>query len=199
MNTPSDPERESLLSRLGLRPLVSSVEEPAPPVDHVALRALAQDTLSESEVRAVSYKLVRYRTWGEAFLEVLRKQMLPDATRGVVEESGESRPIRPSVNDAIASYWSWETSDVWNALAAAVPVSRSDPLAPYLPQLRDVVCRDWNWTERRRDAAFRDPIVLATAIAELLDAQQQLDLPFPPALVAVALVKHGLDRLCELS
>lgn len=71
-----------------------------------------------------------------------------------------------------------------------------NPLAPYLPLLREALCDRWNWPEKRTDPRWRDPLALATAIVEPL-SQIEPPVPFPLNLLASTLVKLGLDTLCD--
>jgi hypothetical protein len=60
------------------------------------------------------------------------------------------------------------------------------------------LCNEWRWCELRTDARWDDKVTLALAVASAL-SQPILHLPFPAdlALIAVIVVKMGLDRFCE--
>ena len=62
--------------------------------------------------------------------------------------------------------------------------------------LRQRVCVEWNWCERRQDARFDDPANIALALASIVlpDATRW---QIPAALIAVILIKRGLDAFCS--
>jgi hypothetical protein len=63
--------------------------------------------------------------------------------------------------------------------------------------VRQRLCVEWRWCELRQDARWDDKVTLALAVASAL-SQPVLNLPFPAdlALIAVIVVKIGLDKLC---
>ena len=63
--------------------------------------------------------------------------------------------------------------------------------------VRQRLCVEWRWCELRQDARWDDKVTLALAVASAL-SQPVLHLPFPAdlTLIAVIVVKMGLDRLC---
>ena len=71
-----------------------------------------------------------------------------------------------------------------------------DALQDLVPALRQRVCAEWKWCDRRQDARFDDPVNIATLLVTLL-APDALRWQVPAALVAVILVKRGLDAFCE--
>lgn len=64
------------------------------------------------------------------------------------------------------------------------------------PILRQRVCVEGSWCERRQDARFDDPTNIILALASMIDADA-VRLAVPAALVAVILFKRGLDRFCD--
>ena len=73
-----------------------------------------------------------------------------------------------------------ERGDIWRTLEAA---------------LRQRICEEWNWCERRQDARFDDPVNVALALVSLV-APDAARWQVPAALIAVILVKRGLDAFC---
>jgi len=102
----------------------------------------------------------------------------------------------------IERYWELSEGDLMSELeqyeeeTALAHRGGEDPLEPYLAQLKQFVKVAWNWKERRLTPEFQDNRTVALALAQAL-ADADLPLPFPPQLVAVALVRVGLDRLCD--
>ncbi len=64
--------------------------------------------------------------------------------------------------------------------------------------VRQRVCDEWRWCELRQDARWDDKVTLVLAVASAL-SQPVLRLPFPAdlSLIAVIVVKTGLDRFCN--
>ena len=75
------------------------------------------------------------------------------------------------------------TGDIWQKIAGPV---------------RTRLCDEWRWCELRQDARWDDKVTLALAVASALSLPV-LHLPFPAdlALIAVIVVKMGLDRVCD--
>jgi len=65
-----------------------------------------------------------------------------------------------------------------------------------VPYLRQRVCDQWAWCERRQDARQDDPLALVILLKELI-APDALTWQVPAALIAVILVKKGLDAFCR--
>ena len=63
--------------------------------------------------------------------------------------------------------------------------------------LRQRLCVEWDWPQVRQDARFENDLDLAAAVLAALTVRV-LDLPVPAdlPLVAVIVVKRGLDALC---
>ena len=74
-----------------------------------------------------------------------------------------------------------ERGDIWRTLEAA---------------LRQRICDEWNWCERRQDARFDDPVNVALALVSLV-APDATRWHVPAALIAAILVKRGLDAFCQ--
>ncbi len=72
-------------------------------------------------------------------------------------------------------------SDAWDKLA---------------PPLRQRVCDEWNWCERRQDARLEEHIALATLVSQIVAREAQA-WQVPAALIGVILVKKGLDAFCR--
>jgi hypothetical protein len=65
-----------------------------------------------------------------------------------------------------------------------------------VPALRKRVCDEWAWCERRQDARFEETITLATLVSQIVAPEAQM-WQVPAALIAVILVKKGLDAFCR--
>jgi hypothetical protein len=65
-----------------------------------------------------------------------------------------------------------------------------------VPRLRQRVCDEWNWCQRRQDARFEEPFTLAALVSQIIVPEAQL-WQVPAALIAVILVKKGLDAFCH--
>lgn len=72
-------------------------------------------------------------------------------------------------------------SDAWNKL---------------VPALRQRVCDEWNWCERRQDARLEEHIALAALVSQIVAPEAQA-WQVPAALIGVILVKKGLDAFCR--
>ncbi len=73
--------------------------------------------------------------------------------------------------------------------------SPSDAWNKLVPALRKRVCDEWAWCERCQDARFEEHIALATLVSQIVAPEAQL-WQVPAALIAVILVKKGLDAFC---
>jgi hypothetical protein len=74
--------------------------------------------------------------------------------------------------------------------------SPADAWGKLVPRLRQRVCADWNWCQRRQDARFDEPAALAALVAEIV-TPDAVSWSIPAALIAVILVKKGLDAFCN--
>ncbi len=72
-------------------------------------------------------------------------------------------------------------SDAWDKLA---------------PALRRRVCVEWNWCERRQDARTEESVTLVTLVSQIVIPEAQV-WQVPAVLIAVILVKKGLDAFCQ--
>jgi hypothetical protein len=144
--------------------------------------------------------------------EEVRRQLNAKAT----EERGGSEPesdptvideiVHESYENEIQSYLKWEQSRIDDELSEFLPQQeaelvrksggKSSPLKPYLDEIRRVVCEEWGWCDRRDDGALNEPVNLVIALADSF-VVYGAQIPFPPTLLAVALVNVGLDRLCR--
>lgn len=107
----------------------------------------------------------------------------------------------PPTRDEIARYLARDQDDLLDELsvyaeASGVTRGPAEAWKQLVPRLRQAACQDWQWCQRRQDNRFDDKITLAFAIAEVLTATT-LPWGVPVALVAVILVKFGLDKFCE--
>jgi hypothetical protein len=108
-------------------------------------------------------------------------------------------PTQPT-RDELTRYLARNQADLLDELsvyaaASGVPRGPAEAWAQLVPLLRQAICQDWQWCQRRQDNRFDDKITLAFAVAEAL---MGTTLPWgvPIALVAVILVKFGLDKFC---
>jgi len=81
-------------------------------------------------------------------------------------------------------------------LATGGATRGQDEWEKLVPALRQRVCVEWNWCERRQDARFEERITLATLISQIVAPEAQL-WQVPAALIAVILIKKGLDAFCD--
>jgi hypothetical protein len=107
----------------------------------------------------------------------------------------------PPTRDEVARYLARDQDDLLDELsvyaeASGVTKGPTETWKQIEPRLRQAVCQDWNWCQRRQDNRFDDKITLAFALAQLLTATT-LPWSLPAALVAVILVKFGLDKFCK--
>jgi hypothetical protein len=72
----------------------------------------------------------------------------------------------------------------------------SDAWRELVPALRQRICVEWNWCERRQDNRFEENIALATLVSQIVAPEAQA-WQVPAALIAVILVKKGLDAFCR--
>lgn len=72
-----------------------------------------------------------------------------------------------------------------------------DAWAKIAGPLRQRICTEWGWRQVRQDARFENDLDLAAAVLTALTVRV-LHLPVPAdlTLVAVILVKRGLDAFC---
>jgi len=59
--------------------------------------------------------------------------------------------------------------------------------------LYDLICRKWNFCQKRRQIEFQNNVVLVIAIADLISG---LALKVSPFIIAALLVKKGLNKFC---
>jgi len=85
---------------------------------------------------------------------------------------------------------------VYREQAAGARRGPGDALQDLVPALRQRVCAEWKWCDKRQDARFDDPVNIATLLVTLL-APDALRWQVPAALLAVILVKRGLDAFCS--
>lgn len=114
--------------------------------------------------------------------------------------------VSASYESEIQSYLNWEQSRIDEQLSEFLPEQEAElirksggktsPLKPYLDEIRRVVCEEWGWCSRRDDGALNEPVNLVIALADSF-VVYGAQIPFPPTLLAVSIVKIGLDRLCR--
>ncbi|NUO79892.1 hypothetical protein HUU05_07430 [candidate division KSB1 bacterium] len=64
------------------------------------------------------------------------------------------------------------------------------------PSLRQKICVEWNWCERRQDYTFQNQETLAIVLAEIL-SNRFMPQNAPVVLLASIMVKLGLDKFCD--
>ena len=64
------------------------------------------------------------------------------------------------------------------------------------PALRQKICVEGNWCERRQDARFDDPMNVILAMATMID-NETIRVVAPATLIAVILFKRGIDKFCD--
>ena len=114
--------------------------------------------------------------------------------------------VRESFESEIRSYLDWEQSRLDDELSHFLPeeeatlvrksAGKVSPLKAYLEEIRRVVCEEWGWCKRRDEGAANEPVNLVIALADSF-VVYSAQVPFPPTLLAVSIVKIGLDRLCR--
>ena len=63
------------------------------------------------------------------------------------------------------------------------------------PALKQKICVEGNWCERRQDARFDDPTAVILAVMSMID-NEAIRIVAPATLIAVILFKRGIDRFC---
>jgi len=187
--TVMDPEFKSFLNELGLPIPEANLVDDEPPeaVDADKLRAFHRRELSGPDMEWVGFLISRYRAWHEADVRIV-----------LAGESAATGGEKEPLSHQIRKYLSLAYLDLLGQLPLFTPAAvRADPLAPYRPALRRIVCDEWNWINRRADPEFQDPARLADAVARAI-ARHASEFPFPPPLLAAILVKEGLDNFCDL-
>jgi hypothetical protein len=64
-----------------------------------------------------------------------------------------------------------------------------------VPALRQRICVEGNWCERRQDARFDDPMNIILAVVAMID-NETIRVVAPATLIAVILFKRGIDKFC---
>lgn len=64
-----------------------------------------------------------------------------------------------------------------------------------VPALKQKVCAEGNWCERRQDARFDDPTNVILALVSMV-GDEATRFAVPAALIAVILFKRGIDQFC---
>lgn len=120
--------------------------------------------------------------------------------------------IAESANAGIQPYLQWEREQLEAALLADLPDSaRTDAevvyrsgtaepwnvLEPYAAQLREIVRNAWNWPKLKKDSQLTTDEAIASNLAQYLK-DHQTNLPFRPVVLAVALLRFGLDRVAGI-
>ena len=143
--------------------------------------------------------------------DVLAQHAVAESQHASHEEAGTESlddVIRSEFESQIASYLEWEQSRINDELSDFLPEQEAElvrksggktsPLKQYLDEIRRVVCTEWGWCNRRDDGSFNEPVNVVIALADSF-VVYRAQIPFPPTLLAVSLVKIGLDRLCRES
>ena len=201
MNDFDDMSADDLRRELGLEHH-RFVDAPSPrPVDRAVLRALHRGELDPGEEVEVLQLIADFREWYEADRDVDEEEYsrhLSESNADIVVEQSPGEDYGDGYDDAaLREYLSLEYESALGRLCESIGTRTGNPLAPYAANLRRIVCEEWGWRDRRNDARYQDSTVLARELAAALRASR-LDVPFPIELLAVTLIKYGLDRLCGL-
>jgi hypothetical protein len=172
----------------------------------------ASDEVRERVLRAMNDEnhplscLVRFRSQQVAKEGLTSKSEEDESPSADVDRDNVDDIVAESLRSEIGAYLEWEQSQIDEELSDFLPeqeaeiVRRSSgqvsPLKPYLDEIRRVVCQEWGWCNRRDDGALNEPVNLVIALADaFVTCRSQI--PFPPTLLAVSIVKIGLERLCR--
>ena len=71
----------------------------------------------------------------------------------------------------------------------------SDAWEKIVPALKQKICDEGNWCERRQDARFDEPMTVITLVISMI-APAAMQWQVPAALIAVILFKRGIDAFC---
>jgi hypothetical protein len=104
--------------------------------------------------------------------------------------------VQPYMNRSLDNLMNELASHYFESVGGYAKGAPEDIWRRYVPRLRQRICQEWNWCERRQDARFDEPMTLAALVAEVI-LPDAVGWSIPAALVAVILVKQGLDALCE--
>jgi hypothetical protein len=63
------------------------------------------------------------------------------------------------------------------------------------PALKQKICEEGRWCDRRQDARFDDPMNVVLAVAAMIN-DETIRIVAPAALIAVILFKRGIDKFC---
>jgi hypothetical protein len=100
---------------------------------------------------------------------------------------------------ALQAYLDRPLDDLMAELELYDPASRGPAEAwnKVAEPVRQRLCVEWGWCNRRQDARWEDDLDLAVAVLGVLSARV-LHLPIPAdlALIATIVVKRGLDAFC---
>ena len=111
---------------------------------------------------------------------------MPDSTREI------QRYLNQPLDDLMQEF------DLYAQQAGGTMRGPGSAWEKIVPVLKHKVCDEdeWNWCERRQDARFDDPTNIALALASIVspDATRW---QIPAALIAVVMIKRGLDAFCN--
>jgi hypothetical protein len=184
-----------------------------PPFDRRELyRFLAKKVDAETHARIAAEIADPTSEYGRAYKQLRAKLLRPFQVNWPlvltdVSDASDPGPTRQETEgddappeDDFGAFFDLDLPDLLAEFELAEPAGAfrgpaDHPLTPYLPVLKEFVRRTWNWPDRRLRPEYQDDRRTARDLAQAL-AEAQLGIPFPVTLVAVTLVKTGLDRLC---
>lgn len=88
--------------------------------------------------------------------------------------------------------------DLYAEEASGVQRGPGEAWNKLVPTLRQMICVEGNWCERRQDARFDDPMNVVLAVAAMIN-DDTIRLLAPATLIAVILFKRGIDAFCGCS
>jgi hypothetical protein len=116
--------------------------------------------------------------------------------------------VDENIKQQICYYSSLSENSLFSLIPEYLPEYQNLILAPenlveigktyfqmHIDEFRNLVCKEFNWPMRRKDPRFNDELNLVASIADLIILN--LHLVVPPIIIAVLLIKIGLDKLCE--
>ena len=197
-----------------------------PEVSYEHLYLLERGELTQEEADIIKTNICTWKNWHNAYQEVQEGRTadlselkadiaVPNeiidlvkrkVSAGFEQESESSHS--PQYNSSqwkeeIRQYLELSESELreelWEEAATGeVELVRSagHPFDPYIRELRRVVCEEWDWTQRRNDPEWNDPLNLSIALADAMFVAS-VSVPFPITLAAVTIVKLGIDRFCK--
>lgn len=186
--------------------LVASLKSGGPPVNAVLVARFAAGVLAPAENTKLRELVSTYRDW---FTEYWELKILSDSGHEVRNTTDEPMPdfikslfedstaFPASLGDKVDEFCDMTEDELSDCFADAGTRGDGTPLNPYIVRLAQLIRDDWNWPQRRSQPEMKSEKAQARSLFEFLRSAE-IELPYPRDLVAVALVKLGLDRLCGL-